>query len=600
MKLHDIAVVAHRGSRPGDAPWLSSGAVLQDSKGTKMFSVIRWKRVLPVALLAASLTLVAACGGGVDKGVDNDQTGESPKDGPSLVVFSGSQTPIVSNFNPYSPTLLPGTLGSIYEPLFFYNKAAATDPVPLLAESFEWADDGMSMDISIRSDVKWNDGKDLTAEDIVYSFTNEGVQMDYVDSAEKVDETTVRLNFNVPSYTNEYSLLGATYIVPQHVFSELDDLVTFANSETPVGSGPFMLDTLTDASYSVVANPTYWDEDRPGINTVQYLGIDGNSSAESLFKAGQLDYSTMFVPDPTSLTDAGKLGYLLSSSPNLVTILTCANEDLGCTGAQTDKAVRQAFNLSLNRGEINEKAYYGVASVAAPTLTKPGRDEKWLADGMPETLPDEADVEGAKAVLEGAGYALGSDGIYAKDGQRASFAMVSVEGWSDANAAVELIVSQAAQAGIEVKADTVTLDQYTDMRQMGEYEMIYSAILGTPISDPFTIYRNTFSTEYTTPVGTSLEPMQTNFARYSNPIVDAAVAKASQTNDEAEKMAAYAEVQEQIVEDMPYIPMFHGGSQTFYNQQDFAGWPTEDDLYAFPASWDGISAGYVISRLTYK
>ena len=564
-----------------------------------MFSVDRWKKAVPAALLAGTMALLAACSGETsDDG--GESPGESVKDGPSLVVFAGSQTPIVSNFNPYSPTLLPGTLGSIYEPLFFYNKAAATEPVPLLAESFEWAEDGMSMDIKIRTGVKWNDGEDLSVEDIIYSFTNPAVEMEFLTSVEKVDESTVRLSFNVPSFTNEYSLLGATYMVPEHVFADVDDLVTFANSEAPVGTGAFVLETLTDASYSVVANPTYWDESRPGINTVQYLGIDGNSSAESLFMAGQLDYSTMFVPDPTTLTSSGRLGYLLSSSPNLVTILTCENEDLGCEGAQTDKAVRQAFNLSIDRDEINEKAYYGVASLAAPTFTKPGRDEKWVAEGMPETLANEADVEGAKAVLEEAGYALGSDGVYAKDGQRASFELVSVEGWSDANAAVELIVSQAAQAGIEVKSDTVTLDQYTDMRQVGEYQMIYSAVFGSPISDPYTIYRNTFSTEFTTPVGTSLEPSATNFARYSNPVVDAAVEKAAQTNDEALKQAAYAEIQGEIVEDMPYIPMFHGGSQTFYNQEDFTGWPTEDDLYAFPASWDGVSAGYVISRLTYK
>lgn len=564
-----------------------------------MVSVDRWKKAVPAVLLASTMALLAGCSG-ENSDDAGEATGDSAKDGPSLVVFAGSQTPIVSNFNPYSPTLLPGTLGSIYEPLFFYNKAAATEPVPLLAESFEWAEDGMSMDITIRSGVTWNDGEDLTAEDIVFSFTNPAVAMDFLESAETVDDSTVRLNFNVPSFTNEYALLGATYMVPEHVFADVEDLVTFANSDAPVGTGAFVLDTLTDASYSVAANPTYWDESRPGINTVQYLGIDGNSSAESLFMAGQLDYSTMFVPDPDTLTSSERLGYLLSSSPNLVTILTCENAELGCEGAQTDKAVRQAFNLSIDRDEINEKAYYGVASLAAPTFTKPGRDEKWVAEGMPETLANEADVDGAKAVLEEAGYALGSDGVYAKDGQRASFELVSVEGWSDANAAVELIVSQAAQAGIEVISDTVTLDQYTDMRQVGEYEMIYSAVFGTPISDPYTIYRNTFSTGYTTPVGTALDVSSTNFARYSNPVVDAAVQKAAQTNDEALKQAAYAEIQGEIVEDMPYIPMFHGGSQTFYNQEDFTGWPTEDDLYAFPASWDGVSAGYVISRLTYK
>lgn len=564
----------------------------------KVPSSKRIKRAALAALLAASMGVAAAC-----TGAGTDQSGESgaaQAQGPALVVFAGSQTPIVGNFNPYSPTVLPAAMGGVYEPLFYYNKAQATDPVGLLAESVDWADDGMSLTIHIRPGVKWNDGQDMTAEDVVYSFTNDGVSLDYLDGAEKVDDQTVRLNFNTPAFTNEYSLLGATYIVPEHIFSEQADLVTFDNATAPVGTGPFMLDSLTDASYTMVANPTYWDTGHPGINQVQYVGIDGNSSAESLFKAGELDYSTMFVPDPTQLTDTGRLGYLNVSSPNPIVILTCSNADLGCTGAQTDKAVRQAFNLALDRGEINEKAYYGLASPASPTFTKPGRDDRWVADGLPTKNTETPDVSAAKSVLEEAGYTLGADGIYAKDGQRASFKLASVEGWSDANAAAELMVSQAKQAGIEVAAETVTMDQYTDMRQAGNYEMIVSALLGTPISDPFTIYRNSFTTSYTQPVGTALEPGETNYARYSNPEVDAAVTKAAGTNDEAEKSAEYAIIQKHIVEDLPYIPMFHGGSQTFFNNVDFDGWPTEDNLFAFPASWDGVSSAYVLSHLTYK
>lgn len=565
-----------------------------------MASGRRFKTAALAACLAASMGLVAACSGaGGDQSGQSGQSG-AKADGPTLVVFAGSQTPIVGNFNPYSPTVLPSAMGGIYEPLFYYNKAADTDPIGLLAESVDWAQDGLSLTIHMRPGVKWNDGQDLTAEDIIYSFTNDGVDMDYVDGAEKIDDQTVQLNFNTPSFTNEYSLLGATYIVPERIFSAQADLVTFDNATAPVGTGPFMLDSLTDASYTVVANPNYWDKGHPGINRVQYLGIDGNSSAESLFKAGELDYSTMFVPDPTQLTSTGRLGYLNASSPNPISILTCSNADLGCTGAQTDKAVRQAFNLALDRKEINEKAYYGLASPASPTFTKPGRDDRWVAEGMPTQNAETADVSAAKAVLEKAGYALGADGIYAKDGQRASFNLASVEGWSDANAAAELMVAQAKAAGIEVKAETVTMDQYTDMRQAGNYEMIVSALLGTAISDPFTIYRNSFTTSYTEPVGTALEPSETNYARYSNPEVDEAVAQAAGTNDEAEKAAAYAIVQKNIVEDLPYIPMFHGGSQTFFNNVDFDGWPSEDNLFAFPASWDGVSSAYVLSHLTYK
>lgn len=552
------------------------------------------------ACLAASIGVLAACS---DAGGDQSgQSGQSAAqaDGPTLVVYAGTQTPVVGNFNPYSPTVLPSALGGIYEPLFYYNKAEATEPVSLLGESVEWAEDGSSLTIHLRPGVEWNDGEPLTADDVIYSFTNDGVDLDYLEAAEKVDDQTVRLDFNTPSFANEYALLGATYIVPEHVFGEQDDLVTFDNVTEPVGTGPFMLEDLTDAGYTVAANPTYWDEGHPGINRVQYLGIDGNSSAESLFKAAELDYSTIFVPDPDQLTSTGRLGYINVSSPNPIVVLTCSNAELGCTGAQTDTAVRQAFNLALDREEINEKAYYGLASPASPTFTKPGRDDQWVAEGLPTQNTETADVSAAKAVLEDAGYELGSDGIYAKDGQRASFTLASVEGWSDANAAAELMVAQAKEAGIEVTAETVTMDQYTDTRQAGNYEMIVSALFGTPISDPFTIYRNSFTTDYTQPVGTALEPGETNFARYSNPEVDEAVKAAASTNDEAEKAAAYAVIQENLVEDLPYIPMFHGGSQTFYNNVDFDGWPTEDNLYAFPASWDGVSAAYVLSHLTYK
>lgn len=563
-----------------------------------------WKRAGIAALAAASMGLLAACGGGGSNDATGGQSGtDAPsegKSGPALVVWAGSQTPIVANFNPYSATALHGAMGALYEPLFFYNKADATDPVPLLAKSFEWSEDGKELTVELRDDAKWNDGEPFTAADVQYSFTNEAVQMDYVEDVELVDDHTVKLHFNEPSFTNEYSILGATYIVPQHVFGEVSDLVTFDNASDPVGTGPFMVENVTDAAYTMVKNPNYWDPERPQIDRVQYLGIDGNSSAESLFKAGQLDYATFFVPQPDALVGPQDLGYLNVASPNPTLVMVCENEELGCSGAQTHTEFRQALNLAIDRSVINEKAYYNLAQPASPTFVKPGRDEAWVAPGMPTVNPEGADVDAAKKIMEDAGWTLGSDGIYVKDGERASAKIESVEGWSDANAAAELMVSQAKAAGIELQNGTITNEQYTDRRLTGDYQMFLGALFGTAISDPYTLYRDSFTTAFTQPVGTSLEPNQTNYARYSNAAVDDAIAKARTTKDVDELKAAYAIVQENIVNDVPYISLFHGGSQTFFNQNDFTGWPSEDDLYAFPASWDDVSASYILSKLSYK
>ena len=79
--------------------------------------------------------------------------------------------------------------------------------------------------------------------------------------------------------------------------------------------------------------------------------------------------------------------------------------------------------------------------------------------------------------------------------------------------------------------------------------------------------------------------------------VNAAVEAASQTNDEAAKKEAYATVQQHIVEDLPYIPIVVSGTETFFNTTKFTGWPTEDDMYMFPPSWQGPSSGVILGKL---
>lgn len=560
-----------------------------------------------VALAVGTALLAAGCSGSngdespsagedsesssTDETEGTNDGAESGDAGATLNVWAGSQTPITANFNTYLPDKLHATDGPIYEPLMIFNRAAAGDPEPMLGTAYEFNDDGTEITITLREGVTWSDGEPFTADDVVYSFTNPVGMGDKLVSADKVDETTVKLVYSEPSFTEESSILG-TLMLPEHIWGEktADELMSWTN-DTPVGTGPFIVDKVSDAAYTLKANENYW-AGAPAVKSVRYLGIDANASAEDLLKSGQIDWTAMFVPDP----DAIDMGYI-NTPINPTVLYTCSNADLGCEGPQTDKAVRQAINLAIDRSIINDKAFVGLTKEMSPTFALLGRDDAWIADGMPHEAPQTADPEAAAKVLEEAGYTKGSDGIYEKDGQKVSLTLSSVDGWSDYNDAAKLIEEQVKAAGIEIVASTISWNEYSDQRQSGNFELIMGGVDGTPVADPFKIYDLWLNGAATQPVGTQLEAGKWGISRYANDEVDAAIEAARGTGDGDTRLAQYAIIQEHIVEDLPYIPLNINATQTFTNNTDFTGWPTEDDLYAYPPSWGSGSAGIILSRI---
>ncbi|CAH0133058.1 Oligopeptide-binding protein OppA [Microbacterium oxydans] len=553
------------------------------------------KRKIALTAVAGASVLVlglTACGSGGSG--DGDANGDR-----ALRVWAGSQTPITANYNPFAPTVLHGALGPIYEPLFFFNKTADSEPVGMIGDSYEYNEDGTAITITIKPDLKWSDGEPLTAKDVAFSFEYDAnnPEGNGLVSAEATDDTTVVLTYDSAQYTTEFQRLGSTYILPEHIWADVSDYANFANEE-PVGSGPYVVDKTTSESYTLVANENYRDADELGVKKVQYIAVDNNQTAQDLLAAGKLDWTGMFIPNPDDVTANGAIDWI--NTPQDPTVLyTCSNAELGCTGPQTDVAVRQALNVAIDRGAIKDKAFVGLTGDISPTFALLPRDEKWVGDEANAVSPQEANAAEAGKILEAAGYTKDGD-FYAKDGVPLELTLTSVDGWTDYNDAAKLIAEQAAAAGIKVNASTVQWQEFSDSRQSGDFQLIVGGVIGTSVADPFQIYRDWFGgTEVgsTGPVGAEVPTGRWNFSRYSNPTVDTAIKAAEATNDEATKKELYGTIQTEIVRDLPYIPLVINATQTFYNTKDFTGWPTEDDLYAFPPSWGAIAAGYVLTQL---
>ena len=542
------------------------------------------------AVLAVVALIAAGCG--------SSSTSRSA-DAETLVLYTGQAGDYQANFNPFSPTLIDGP-GTIFEPLFFFNVIRAVDPRPRLGKSFSWNADGTVLSVEVRDDVKWSDGQEFTAKDVVFTLdmitknkTMNGTG--YRGRATATDDTHLVVAFDEPSYMEGPQVLGKIFIVPEHLWK---DIATPATDpvKNPVGTGPFLLDEFKPQAFTLKANPGYYGGE-PAVKKIRYLSLSGNQAGADALKAGQVDWQTGPVPDIKNV-EKNYPGYKAVITPmNQAALFTCSNADLGCTGPQTDPAVRKAVYYGINRSQVNALAFEGTASEVSPGYALVQRDKGLISSKLKEkTAPMSPDVAKATGLLEGAGYAKGGDGIYAKDGKPLALTVKVVAGWTDYITAVDTIGQQLQQVGIKLTAQQVSWNEWSDARGRGQFELLIDAVQQGPAPDPFYTYSYFFSGATTAPAGEVANP---NFGRMKDAALDDALAalKRIDPKDTAARQPHLDVIQARVEEVMPYIPILTGGTTSEYNAEKFTGWPTEDDLYAFPAVWSRPESSEVFLRL---
>lgn len=546
---------------------------------------------------AIALTLSACSSGDSGDGGTGDGGGTSAGDaGPTSISVSFGD--ITENWNPFSPTALQPTRGVIFETLYWYNLASEADPTPLLATGYEWNEDGTELTITTREGVQWSDGEPFSAADVAFTFnliaeTPELNTSGTAATAEALDDTTVVLTFPETSFMQEPSVLGNQGIVPEHVWSEVDDPTTFVNSD-PVGTGPFVVSSFSTESFALAKNESYWNG-APAIDEVRYISLDSADANAAALVAGQIDWMSAYLPGLEQLIgDNPELSYV--NTPALTaSIFTCSNADLGCEGPQTDPAVRQAIYWAIDRTQLNTLAGGGFAGTASPTLLIPGRDDKWITNPDYLTTPEGADVDRANEILDAAGWEMGDDGIRSKDGERLAMTIQTVSGWSDFISLNDAMTQQLAAVGIELTPTQVAWNEWNDSQTQGTFQLSLDSIGLGASSNPYFTYIGKYHSVNTVPVGEAAT--SGNFARYSNPAVDEALDTAAATADEDVQREQYAIVQDALVEDMPYIPIYVNSMLTEFNTSKVTGWPTNEDPYAMPATWKAWDAGIVLQRI---
>ncbi|HWD62545.1 MAG TPA: ABC transporter substrate-binding protein, partial [Humibacter sp.] len=475
--------------------------------------------------------------------------------------------------------------------LFYYNKARAGKPVPLLGTSYSWNSDGTQLTVKVRQGVKWSNGKPESTDDVVYSLNlisnNPGLNTSGTKwVAKKTADDTVVITFPTTSFTLEPQILGNEPIVPQSIWKSISDPTKVTNTK-PVGTGPYMLKSFTPQSFVLVKNPNYWGtgDAAPKVDQVRYISLANADAATSALEAGQTDYMGSFLPTLKSIIAKHKnLSY--SNSPQATTALfTCSDASLGCAGPQTDTAVRQALYYAMDRTQLDKQAAAGFSAPASSSLLLNTVNKSQITNSKYLEVPQTANITKAKSILEADGWKLGSNGYYAKDGKELDLSVNVVSGWTDYDTICQLLQGQFKAAGIKLAVNQMAQNAWSQAESTGKFEISMNSINMGVSSDPYYQYSAYLATSATAKVGTPAP--STNTSRYSNTSVDAAIKQLATTNDNSVKQAAYKTIQDQIVKDMPYVPIYVNSALAEYNNSRATGWPSQDNQYAFPLPWGG-------------
>ncbi|MBK4216338.1 peptide ABC transporter substrate-binding protein [Paracoccus caeni] len=302
------------------------------------------------------------------------------------------------------------------------------------------AEDLKSVTWKLQEGLKWSDGSPVTSADVVFTGEycmdpaggcSQLAKFEGVESIEAVDDLTIKVNF-VTAMPDPYSaFVGAnTPIIQKAQFENCKG----ANAPTctdqnfnPIGTGPFKVTRfLTNDVITFEANPEFRDASKPAFATATIKGGgDAVAAARSVLETGEYDYAwnTQLAPDVIAGMEAmgkGKVSAAFGSlveriHVNLTDPSSSLPEGERSTTAHphpflSDPAVRQALSMAIDRTLLTEIGY---GTSGQPTCNYVPAPEAWASDNT-ECLTQ--DIEGAKALLEQAGWVDDGSGVRAKDG----------------------------------------------------------------------------------------------------------------------------------------------------------------------------------------
>ncbi|MEG1891988.1 MAG: peptide ABC transporter substrate-binding protein, partial [Clostridia bacterium] len=497
---------------------------------------------------------------------------DEAKQGGTLTVGEYILDTQMSNKNPY---VTNGTWNSnlrtlIYDALVYYNPLSG-EYSPVLAEEWSWNDDYTQMTFKIREGVKWHDGEPFTAADVAFTYNMiKDTTLDVYGLWKHFDSVTADGSTVVVTCKSAFpsllSYVSELYIVPEHLWASVGNVPEYLN-DSPVGTGAFIWSKYTvgtDIQFS--ANKEYF-QGAPNVDRLVIMMYNSSPNMSLSLLKGEIDMSfgTITMSNiPEFLTKDNAKMQIYAGTTNWVVSFNFENELLA------DREVRKAMCMAIDQNSLITKAEYnGVFPV----------NMGWLPNLFGDLVNQEANAQltydpaAAREVLETAGYTLGDDGVYQKDGKRLSFTYHNASGAPAQQMEAGMIQQWLLNIGIEIIPKLATWAELASLRQNGKYDLLQNNYAFP--ADPYAALNSCFNSSMTAPSG---EPTPgNNHFRYRNAELDVLLDEMAVETDAAKSKELYYKAQEIIAGDYVGLPMYNQGDHIpYYNGGRIGGW--RDDV----------------------
>jgi peptide/nickel transport system substrate-binding protein len=550
------------------------------------------KRVMPVLLLIGVVAAVAAIWAASGSGARPTKTAAS---GSSVTISNESGTTWTCGFNPYNPSVNILSVGTVYEELVFVNGLKSGATTPWLASAFAWSNGNRTLTFTMRPGVKWTDGQPLTAADVVYTFkllkAHPALDLNAVWSvlsnvAQKGDK--VVFDFKTSAVPYFYYIADQTPIVPQHIWSKIANPVTY-NDPHPVGTGPYAMASCSPQVVKYAKNPSYWQKGLPKVDNVYYPSFTSNDPANQELASGEAQWGSQFIPNINN--------YYLSKSPNHhIWFAPVANVSMFMNLTDpilSNVAVRKAIAYAIDRSRVSQIGEYGYEPPSNQTGVVSPTFKSWVKPGLASAYS----YDPAKAIstLKAAGFTESGGVFHTPSGKPLSFTIINIGGYSDWVAAVQVIQSELKAVGIKLTPENLSSTTFDADLYNGKFQLAYNSETGGPA--PYYELRQILYSKNSAPIGKSAA---SNWERYSNAKVDAAINEYGATTNTAKQHTIVNQLEQAMVDDLPAIPITEEVDWYQYDTTNITGWVTPSNPYAAPAAYAIPDIGVVLLHLRPK